>query len=309
MLNVSEKYKTELPQIMLDFLDYYKNKKASENTISSYGQDLKKWVQWQFKGDLEITHEDVNKLKLKDLYDFQASLDTLASSTIGRMTASIKSFYKYLDRFEMIDKNISIHFELPKIEKRLPKYLSEKDSLRLIGSVDRVNNRYPERDLAILTVLLATGIRLSELVNINKSDINNGVLTVIGKGNKQREIPLSEITLKVIKAYLNVREKQSGDVLFVTERNTRFNNTAMSHLVKRYLVKIGKSDYSTHKLRHTAASTWLENGADITQIQELLGHESIQTTQNYAHINKDKLKGIVNNTMLNNNKAKNKKAI
>ena len=292
----NEKYKNELPQIMLDFLDYCRSasQRKSEHTVINYALDLKKWFQYQFKGDLSITAEDISKLELIDLDRFVGSLTNLSSSTILRQIATIKSFYKYLRKYGMVVNNIAIDIESPKKQKRNPKYLTVKEITKLINVIDKMNVRYPERDKAILVMFLGTGMRLSELVNTRKSDIKDGMLRVLGKGDKERFVPLSDNVKKAIKEYSRVRENVDCDTLFITERNTKFNITAMTHLVKKYLTRAGLKEYSTHKLRHTAATEWYENHTDIKKIQELLGHESIETTLRYTHGNKD-LKDVVNN--------------
>lgn len=294
MLNVSEKYRNELPRIMLDFLDYCEGKRKSEHTIKNYALDLRKWFKFQFKDNLLITEDNISKLKLKDLDIFIASLRDMSTNTVRRNIASIKSFYRYLNKYELVINNIATHIESPDLEERSPKYLEVNEIKKLINIVDKMNGRYIERDKAIITTFVTTGLRLSELVNIKTTDIKNGMLTVIGKGNKQRNIPLAQKTQKVIKDYLKIRKNMDGQVLFVTERNTKFNSTAMGNLVKKYLVKAGFKDYSTHKLRHSAATMWHDKGNDITKIQELLGHSRIDTTMIYTHGNKN-LKDVVNN--------------
>lgn len=296
MLNVSEKYKTELPQIMLDFLDYCgsASQRRSEHTILNYALDLKKWFKYQFKGDLEIIAEDIAKLELIDLDRFIGSLTDMSANTVIRNVASIKSFYRYLVKYKLIKYNIAIDVDTPKKQKRSPKYLTVKEITKLISVIDKMDVRYPERDKAILIMFIGTGMRLSELVDVSKSDIKEGMLRVIGKGDKERFIPISDKVKDAIKDYLKVRVDCDGDTLFVTERNTKFNPNAMTHLVKKYLEKAKLGEYSTHKLRHTAATEWYENGTDIKEIQELLGHESIETTLRYTHGNRDKKK-VVNN--------------
>ena len=292
----NEKYKNELPQIMLDFLDYCRSasQRKSEHTVINYALDLKKWFQYQFKGNLSITAEDIGKLELIDLDKFVGSLNNMSSNTVIRNVASIKSFYRYLIKYKMIRYNIAIDIDTPKKQKRSPKYLTVKEITKLISMPEKMGARYKERDKAILIMFIGTGLRLSELVDVNKSDIKEGMLRVVGKGDKERFIPLSDKVQQAIKDYLKVRMNYDGDTLFVTERNTKFNAVAMTHLVKKYLEKAKLNEYSTHKLRHTAATEWYENGTDIKEIQELLGHESIETTLRYTHGNRDKKK-VVNN--------------
>jgi len=282
-----------LPKLALEYLQYCESTKKSKHTITNYKLDLKKWISYQF-GNKEISAGDVGALKLIDLDKFVGSLSDKSASTILRTVATIKSFYKYLHKYELIRDNISINITTPKKEKRNPKYLSVNEITKLINSPETMNIRHPQRDKAILTMFVGTGIRLSELTNIKLSDIKDDMLRVIGKGNKERFVPLSERVQATIKKYLIVRPRCDDDALFITENKSKFNPTALTHLVKKYLKQAGLSEYSTHKLRHTAASEWYENGTDIREIQELLGHASISTTEMYTHSNKDK-KSIVNN--------------
>jgi integrase/recombinase XerD len=296
MVNVKEKYEEELPQIMLDFLIYCNSasEMKSEHTIKNYACDLKKWFKYQFSEDMTITADNISKLELIDLDRFIGSLEGKSANTVLRVIATIKSFYRYLVRYNIIKNNISHDIATPKKPHRNPKFLSIKEITKLFRVFDRVNTRYPERDKAMITMFLGTGMRLSELVNIRKSDIKEGVVRVVGKGNKERFIPLADKVNTALKDYLSVSKNNSGDVLFVNERNDKFDSGTVSHLVKRYLDEAGLKGFSTHKLRHTAATHWYANGTDIREIQELLGHSSVSTTEMYTHTSKDKRK-IVNN--------------
>lgn len=294
---IINKHRSELPSVMLEYLDYCSStgQMKSEHTIANYALDLRKWFNYQFNGDLTITDKDIARLTLNDLEGFINTLGDLSPNTILRHVASIKSFYNYLVRYSNeVTNNVAHDILAPKKQVRHPKYLSLKEIAKLINSVGKLNVRQPERDRAILILFLATGLRLSELVNIKKTDIKEGILRVIGKGNKERFIPLANRATRALKEYLVVKTNFDGDYLFVTERNAKFNTTAMTHLVKKYLKKAKLDEYSTHKLRHTAASEWYNNGTDIKEIQELLGHTSIATTQIYVHSTKNK-KDIVNN--------------
>jgi site-specific recombinase XerD len=299
--------KTNLPTICIDYLDYYKyNLNKSDNTINAYARDLKLFADY-FKITDNTEVKSLGDITLRDLYKFQASQSSNKSaSTVARLTATIKSFYKYLSRFNHIDKNVTSDLEQPKLGERLPKFLNEKETIKLLDTVDKLNTRQPDRDFAILMTFLSTGIRLSELVNINTSDIKDGQLIVTGKGNKQRYIPLSVECQRAIKEYLRNKKYFDGDALFTTERNNRVQANPVGAIVKQYLVKMGKGNLSVHKLRHTAATTWLKNGTDIIKIKELLGHSNISTTEIYTHVNPEGLVEVVNNTGLKGYKRKSK---
>jgi integrase/recombinase XerD len=304
---MNEVIKQKLPNICVDYLDYYKhNLNKSDNTINAYARDLKLFTEYfNITDDTEI--KSLGDIKLRDLYKFQASQSSNKSaSTVARLTATIKSFYKYLSRFNHIDKNVTSDLEQPKLPERLPKFLNEKEAIKLLDTVDKLNTRHPDRDFAIIITFLSTGIRLSELVNINVSDIKDGQLIVTGKGNKQRYIPLSTECQIAIKEYLKNKKYFDGDALFTTERNNRVQANPVGAIVKQYLTKMGKGNLSVHKLRHTAATNWLKNGTDIIKIKELLGHSNISTTEIYTHVNPEGLVEVVNNTALKGYKRKSK---
>jgi site-specific recombinase XerD len=304
---MNEVIKQKLPNICVDYLDYYKyNLNKSDNTIGAYSRDLKLFVEYfKITDDTEI--KSLGDITLRDLYKFQASQSSdKSASTIARLTATIKSFYKYLSRFNHIEHNVTSNLEQPKLPDRLPKFLNEKETIKLLDTVDKFNTRQPDRDFAILMTFLSTGIRLSELVNINTSDIKDGQLIVTGKGNKQRYIPLSIECQRAIKDYLKNKKYFDGDALFTTERNNRVQANPVGAIVKQYLTKMGRKDLSTHKLRHSAATQWLENGTDIIKIKELLGHSNISTTEIYTHVNPKGLVEVVNNTGLKGYKRKSK---
>jgi site-specific recombinase XerD len=298
-----------LPEPCKVFLNQLKVENKSVNTILNYAHDLKAWVNYQFVNvDIkEITNEMFETISIDDMYKYISQLqeNEKASSSVARAAGTIKSFYKTMKKLHKFNVDVAKDLTMPKIEKKLPKYLTEKESIRLLNSVDRVGSKTPERDYAVLTVFLNTGIRLSELIDINLSDIHGDILLVNGKGSKEREIPLSESCLDSIKEYLKVR--QSDDkALFVNRFGDRFETTGMQDLVNKYLKAIGKSNLSVHKMRHTALSNMIRNGADIRTVQEVAGHENINTTTIYTHIDNETKRKAVNNTGLSKIKRQSK---
>jgi site-specific recombinase XerD len=290
--------------IVENFLNYMKVLKKSQNTIVSYEFDLKMWIRFQFPGVSEITTQQLESVKLQEFYNYLVSISHKATSTQARTISTIKMLYAYLVEFKLISENPAEKLHQPKIEKKLPKYMSEKQSINLLESVDSCDGNFPERDYAILTVFLNTGIRQSELVGINLSDIKEDILTIVGKGNKERQVLLNESCLDAIKEYLKVRKETNETALFINKYGKRLARMGVIEVVKKYLKASGNSDLSTHKLRHTAATTWLTNGADITKIKDMLGHASILTTMLYAHVTPDDKRKLVANTALSNIKRK-----
>jgi integrase/recombinase XerD len=284
--------------VVENFLNYMKVLKKSPNTISSYSFDLKLWMRFQFPEVKEVTVEKLEAVMLQEFYNYLSSISHKASASQARTVSSIKMLYLYLLEFNLIKTNPAEKLHQPKVENKLPKFMNEAQSINLLESVDNYDGRFPERDYAILTLFLNTGIRESELVGINLSDIDDDILTVTGKGSKQRQIPLSESCLDAIQQYLAVRPNVDTNALFLNRNKVRLERHGVITVVKKYLKISGNGNLSAHKLRHTAATMWLTNGADITKIQEMLGHSSILTTMLYTHVTPDDKRKVVANTGL-----------
>lgn len=214
----------------------------------------------------------------------------------------------------MIDNNPAQNLETPKLDKRLPKYLSLDDSKKLLTVTENdESDENKERDYAIITLFLNCGLRLSELIGINLQDINfdDYKLTVIGKGNKERTIYLNKACINAIKDYIKVRptegvkndSKASNKALFLSKRRERISNRTVQYIVEKELRKAGldTSKYSTHKLRHTAATLMYQYGeVDIRALQEILGHKSISTTEIYTHVSNEQARDAIERNPLAN---------
>ncbi|HOQ38518.1 MAG TPA: tyrosine recombinase XerC [Acetivibrio sp.] len=319
---MAEAYFDEAPLILKDFLSYMETIKGkSKNTIHEYYYDLRLFFRYMkvHKGleardkDFEaigIKDIDENMLKeitLSDLYSFMSFLSRDRdnnSSSRARKVASLKSFFNYItNKAKLLEQNPAAELESPKIMKRLPRYLNIDESKKLLGAID---GEHRERDFAIITLFLNCGLRLSELVGINLSNIKNDILTVVGKGDKERTIYLNTACKKAIEAYLKVRPVEGvkdKNALFLSERKQRISNKTVQHIVKKYIKAAGLDPqrYSTHKLRHTAATLMYKHGkVDIRALQEILGHESISTTEIYTHVDSQQLKSAVERNPLSN---------
>ena len=234
-------------------------------------------------------------------------------ATRARKASTIRIFFAYLYDQKIIPDNPAIGLKTPKLGKRMPKYLSLEDSKKLLDVTYDENDENKERDYAIITLFLNCGLRLSELVGINISniDFSENRLTVIGKGNKERTIYLNNACVNAIKDYMSVRPKEgvkndskaSNKALFLSSRKERISNRTVQYIVDRELKKAGldTSKYSTHKLRHTAATLMYQYGnVDIRALQELLGHESIATTEIYTHVSNEQVRNAVESNPLAN---------
>ncbi|WP_035380152.1 tyrosine recombinase XerC [Fervidicella metallireducens] len=315
-LDFFEIYDDQLPDILNEFLGYLFTVKAkSPNTIYGYKTDLKLFLKYMKKfkcklsEDLEgidirdIDESFIKNIRLGDLYSF-INYITLkrdnSSYARARKTASIKSFFNYLEtKVKIIKENPARELESPKISKRHPIYLTLDQSRKLLNIVD---GRNKERDYAIIVLFLNCGLRLSELVSIDINKIKGDTLTVIGKGNKERTVYLNNACINAINEYIRVRPKDGAqDALFLSERKTRINKRTVEILVNKYIKMAGlyEEKYTPHKLRHTAATLMYKYGnVDIRALQQILGHESVSTTQIYTHLDDEKLRMAVKSNPL-----------
>ena len=319
------------PEYVNSFLDYsltILNK--SPNSVKEYNYDLIMFLRY-IKIQYHLTNEtDFKSITIKDIpldvikkitpQDIMSFLSFMAlnlkakAATRARKISTIRILFSYLSqKAKIIDNNPAQNIETPKKEKRMPRYLTLDDSKKLLNVTMDENDENKERDYAIITIFLNCGLRLSELVGINISDINfdDYKLNVIGKGNKERTIYLNKACVNAIRAYLDVRpkvaikvdDKNSQKALFLSKRHERISNRTVQYIVDKELQKAGldTSKYSTHKLRHTAATLMYQYGnVDIRALQELLGHESIATTEIYTHVNNQQARNAVESNPLAN---------
>lgn len=314
------------PEYLNQFLDYTTTiLNKSSNTVKEYNYDIAtflRFIKIRFKMTDEqtltnipindISIDTIKKIQLSDIHAFLAYLTNTFNSkaaTRARKASSIRVFFKYLSqKANLIEINPAQNLETPKLDKRLPKYLSLDDSKKLLNVTANEDNRNSKRDYAIITLFLNCGMRLSELVGINITDIifSECKLNVIGKGNKERTIYLNKACMHAISDYLEVRPKQgikqdSKNALFLSERRERISRRTVQYIVDKELKVAGLDTrkYSVHKLRHTAATLMYQYGnVDIRALQELLGHESISTTEIYTHVNNEQVRNAVENNPL-----------
>ena len=310
-----------LPYFADDFLVYLEAISGkSKNTINEYYYDLLmffRFIKQKKHPELKNTDfqninvndfslQELSEIRLSDLYSFINYINNNRKDkapTRARKVACLRSFFKYAwSKANLISENPAAELESPKITKKLPRYLELDESITLLESID---GDFKERDFCIITLFLNCGMRLSELVGINLSDIKEDTLTVLGKGAKERTIYLNNACLDALTKYLKVRpncEESNGlQPLFVSKRKKRISPKTVQYTVKKY-IKIAELDptkYSTHKLRHTAATLMYTMGeVDIRSLQEILGHESVATTEIYTHVNNNRLKDAVNRNPL-----------
>lgn len=312
------KYAPEPLKSFLIYLDSIQGK--SPKTVDEYFYDIRSFYRFlnikfgvanniEFN-KIEIDNINIDMLKKVDLnllYEYANFLNRdlgNKSRTRARKMSSLKSYFKYLhSKVKLIDENPTIDLDTVKTEKQLPKYFTLEDSISLLDAVDERNY---ERDYCILTLFLNCGMRLAELVSINITDIQGDKLVVVGKGNKERTIYLNQSCIDAIEAYMPVRNKMNPEykdrnALFLSERNNRISRRTVQHTVEKYVKKLGMDShkYTTHKLRHTAATLMHQSGVDIRILQEILGHKQLSTTEIYTHINNDEIRDAVSKNPLN----------
>lgn len=313
---------SDCPQILREFLTYHETIKGqSQLTISEYYLDLRMFLRFVklMRSDMPI-HTNLDDIPIKDvdinfvreittseIFDFLSYLANdrnpdpdspapdygISASARARKLSAIKSFYKYLTvRTKQLQENPVADLEYPKLRKSLPKYLTMEQSAALLSSVSGQNQK---RDYAILMLFLNCGIRRSELVGLNMTDVYEDRIRVVGKGNKERFVYFGTPCRKAIDAYMEERKKQiltDNRALFGSRNGNRISVTAVHRLVEKALKQAGldSTQFSAHKLRHTAATMMLSGGVDVKTVQEVLGHENLNTTQIYTHIENTELK-------------------
>lgn len=315
-------YRSECPNILKNFLMYHETIKGhSLATIDEYFFDLRTFFRF-LKIDrgivnhsteldnisiMDVDLDFIESVTLEEVYNYLTFLSRdrvinqnsrhkeygLSATTRARKIASIKSFYKYLTvKAKLIANNPVADLDSPKMPKSLPRYLSLDESQRLLSSIDGKNR---DRDYCIICIFLNCGLRISEIVSLDVRDYRVDNLRVVGKGSKERIVYLNKSVIDAIENWLIVRKTMAPEhepALFVSNRRTRISREMVHSMVKKNLLRAGldPTQYSSHKLRHTAATLMLKNGVDLRTLQEVLGHEHLNTTQIYTHVDSSELR-------------------
>lgn len=315
-------YRSEAPEIIRKYLIYHESIKShSQATVDEYYLDLRNFYRFlklerglvprnSELDDISISDIDLDfvaSVTLSEVYSYLAFLSRdkakftrarcekygLNSTSRARKVSTIRGFYKYLTvKTKELSENPLQDIDSPRTKHALPSYLTLEESKALLSCVDGANK---ERDYCILCIFLNCGLRISEIVGLNISDYRGDHLRVLGKGNKERIVYLNDAVHESIEAYLGIRRNTAAidrNALFLSSRRTRVTREGLHAMVKKSLLKAGldPNKYSAHKLRHTAATLMLSNGVDVRTLQEILGHESLNTTQIYTHIDNSELR-------------------
>lgn len=287
-----------MEQQIEDYLAYLSVERGlAQNTLDAYGRDLRAYAGFLQKHGLSTfveTEKEAVRAYLEQLHNLGR-----ASSTISRNLAAIKSFYQFLVGEDILQKDPTEYVESPKVAKRLPRVLNLSEVEALLNQPS-LEDAHSIRDKAMLEVIYATGIRVSELVSLNLADINleSGYLRCLGKGNKERIVPLGSVAIKYLDLYLQVARgelvrRSSETALFVNHHGRRLTRQGFWKIIKRHAQEANIGENITpHTLRHSFATHLLENGADLRSVQEMLGHADISTTQIYTHITRNRLQEV-----------------
>tara|TARA_B100000927_G_scaffold12686_1_gene10100 strand:+ start:425 stop:1342 length:918 start_codon:yes stop_codon:yes gene_type:complete len=283
------------------FNDYLLIEKSlSKNTVDAYIKDINKLNSFF---NSENQKNDIRDIKYADFQSYLAYLSqkNISARSQSRVISSIRSFFKYLELENIIDSNPSNLLESPKVGKKLPEFLTVDEVNKLVSEVDR-STKEGERNLAIIEVLYGCGLRVSELIELKISEIywKEGFIRIIGKGNKERLVPLGSIAAKQLKIYIHeirVHKKinaECKDHVFLNKNGKKISRVMIFKIIKKLTNKAGiKKKVSPHTLRHSFATHLVEGGADLRAVQEMLGHESITTTEIYTHLDRNYLRQVI----------------
>ena len=331
-------YRLDSPQLLLDFLSYHETIKAhSQRTVDEYYLDMRNFFRYlkqqrdpalagQPLDAIDIRDIDIDfisRITLTDIYSYLTYLSRdrvqhqnsensnkgLNAASRARKLATIRSFFNYIcNKRHLLEDNPCEDVDTPKQMKSLPRYLTLNESLSLLDAVD---GPHRERDYCILTLFLNCGLRISELIGLDVTDIHDDALRILGKGNKVRVVYLNQACKDALARYMAVRRPITGrdkNALFLSAQNQRISRSTVHALVKKHLSAAGldSEKYSSHKLRHTAATLMLQNGVDVKAVQEVLGHEHLNTTEIYTHIDNEALRVAAKANPLSHVKMKGK---
>ena len=298
----------DVPDIVMEFLEYHSTVRGhSDLTVSGYYHDLKILFRFLKRRrrmvpantpfqEIDITDVDldfIKNIRIEELYRYQSfspeGQSSLSAASRCRRTSTVKSFFNYLTvKRHILDYNVCQELEMPKRQASLPRYLEESECERLLAACD---GPFAYRDYAILMLFLSCGLRVSELVSLNVTDLYEDHVRVLGKGNKERVVFFAEGCREAIDDYLEVRNVEKvkdsdKNALFISRKNCRIGVRGVENMLESKLLAAGldASRYSPHKLRHTAATLMLKNGVDTRALQEVLGHSNLNTTQIYTHL-------------------------
>jgi len=296
---------TELIKLFINILEEHKN--FSKNTLKGYTVDLNKFS--EFLSAKKITIKEVNTIILREY--IAEIYSSLSRASIARSISALRSFFKFLEKRGLLETNPATEISMPKLEKKIPPHLQVDEMFRMLDAPEE--NLLGLRDRAIMETLYSSGLRVSELhgLNVNDIDFAGKLVKVLGKRRKERLVPIGAAALSAIHAYRkilhdehgkNMLDSEAANPLFLNALGTRLSVRSIARLVKHYAIMSGAGyEISPHALRHSFATHMLDGGADLRSLQELLGHESLSTTQRYTHLTLDHLMRVYDKAHPRNN--------
>lgn len=314
--------KKEIPKLLKDFLIYLTTIKGkSIRTRKEYEYDLTLFLTFlrAIENDLDppnldgiyikdITIEFIKEISLEDIYLFMEYCETQRNNSAAsraRKAATLKSFFKYLKgKRRLLDYNPAEELETPKIGKKKPIYMNQEDAEIFINGIKRSNHYY--RNYAMVMFFLNLGLRVSELCNLDLNSVQDKVLHVVGKGDKERTVFLNNVCSRSLEVYIEkerayIQSASSNEALFLSQKGTRLTRQTVAKIIKQINIDSGlnKENLTPHKLRHTSATLMYKNGADIRSLQHILGHTSVSTTQIYTHVEDKEIQQVIENNPFN----------
>ena len=311
-----------MPKILKDFLVYLTTIKGkSIRTRKEYEYDIVLFLRFlkAMENDIDpskledidikdISIDFIREISLEDIYLFLEFCEVKrgnSAATRARKTATIKSFFKYLKgKRRLIEDNVADELETPKIGKKKPIYMNQEDAVMFIQGIKRSNHYY--RNYAMVMFLLNLGLRVSELCSLNLTSIQDKVLHVVGKGDKERTVFLNNVCIQSLDVYMQkerqyIQDASTNEALFLSQKGTRLTRQTVAKIIKQINADSGlnKENLTPHKLRHTSATIMYKNGADIRSLQHILGHTSVSTTQIYTHVEDKEIQQVIENNPFN----------
>ena len=287
-----------MKELIAQFIQFEKSKGLSNHSIIAYRKDLEQLN--EFLGKYFSNGIILSEIKRLYLRDFLRELSNQGRKnvTLARKVIVIRNFFEYCQNQKIIQSNPAVNLKIPKYEKKLPKFFTEKEMESLLRIPD-LNSKFGVRDRAILELIYSSGLRISEVANckISQLDFMGKLIRVRGKGNKERLVPLGKEAVRALKKYLQIRDEfeseYSKDILFLSKSGRLLSSNELRAILERYINLVAKTKgYSPHSIRHSFATHLLANGADLRAVQEMLGHSNLSTTEIYTHLSLTDLKEV-----------------
>lgn len=280
------------------FIKTQQSRGLSQHTITAYRRDLEQlhvFLKKYFSKDVVLS--DISRLYLRDFLR-ELSMNGRSNRTLARKVTTMINFFRYCENEQLLSKNPAASLQIPKFEKKLPKHFTEHEIEDLLDIPD-LSSKFGIRNKAILELIYSSGLRISEVSNcrINQIDLSEKQIRIIGKGRKERIVPVGRAAAKALKQYLKMRDqfvsKESGEFLFLSKSGKPLIPNELREILERYILLVAKTKgYSPHSIRHSFATHLLEHGADLRAVQEMLGHSNLSTTEIYTHLSLRDLKKV-----------------